>query len=55
VAFEDIEWGIARELPYLKLLIPDATHVELKESARETMRVKIIPLARLKAAEAKLP
>jgi hypothetical protein len=54
VAFEDIEWGIAREQPYLNLLKPDASRFDLKESARESARIKIIPVATLKKAEEKL-
>jgi len=55
VAFEDIEWGIARERAFLMSLTSEATKLDLSESERNSIRVKIIPVSKLKVAADKLP
>jgi len=54
-AFEDIDSGLAQARELLTLLISGAEKLELKEGDTPSRVLKMIPVARINAAEEKLP
>ena len=54
-AWEDIDTGLAQARDFLNLLTSDATKVDLAEGAHSSPQVKIVPIAKIKATEEKLP
>jgi hypothetical protein len=54
-AWEEIDTGLAQARDFLTQLNSDAEKVELKEGGHAAAQVKVIPVAKIKAAEEKLP
>lgn len=54
-AFEDIDSGLAQARELLALMTGDAAQLALKEGSSASPSLKIIPLAKISAAEEKLP
>ncbi len=54
-AWEEIDTGLAQARDFLTLLTTEATKIELAEGAHSAIEVKLIPTAKIKAAEEKLP
>jgi protocatechuate 3,4-dioxygenase beta subunit len=54
-AFEVIDSGLVQARDFLTQLTGDATKVELKEGSTPSVQLKVIPEAKIKAAEEKLP
>lgn len=54
-AWEDIDSGLAQARDFLNLMTGDAAKLEIAEGAHSSAQVKVIPLAKIKTAEEKLP
>jgi protocatechuate 3,4-dioxygenase beta subunit len=54
-AWEDIDTGLAQARDFLSQLTSEATKLELAEGAHSAAEVKLVPTAKIKAAEEKLP
>ncbi len=54
-AWEDIESGLAQWRDFATLFTSDAGKLELAEGAHAATEIKLIPIAKIKAAEEKLP
>ncbi|MEO5922900.1 MAG: carboxypeptidase regulatory-like domain-containing protein [Bryobacteraceae bacterium] len=54
-AWEDIETGLAQWRDFATLFTSDAGKLELAEGAHAATEIKLIPIAKIKAAEEKLP
>lgn len=54
-AWEDIDTGLAQARDFLKLMTGDAVKLEVAEGGQSSAQLKIVPTAKIKAAEEKLP
>lgn len=54
-AWEDIDNGLAQARDFLSLLASEATRIELSEGSAASADVAVVPVAKIKAAEEKLP
>jgi hypothetical protein len=54
-AWEDIEAGLWQARDFLNAVGSDATKIEVAEGGHSSAQVKVVPIAKIKAAEEKLP
>ena len=54
-AWEEIDSGLATVRDFLNLMTTEATQLEVAEGGNVTAEVKVVPAAKIKAAEEKLP